>query len=212
MIDSSKFIFTIFYILNIIQKSNLFNLTVKNSNSLQIRKLANSSWINNLVNYGPSTPIQHSISKNSNGDLFMQSCKNSDTDRYFYVLKSDGRFFFKDENDNEIPQKILTFSSSTHLYYQKSIFIKGTNYFFSATSHPSYDMGVSDFGFELFDFSTDSITMSYKNIKDFIQEYSSFYSMFNCLLEIKSSNLSYAFSFVTNVGDYCYFNLSQKKN
>ena len=98
-----------FYILNFIQKANLNTITDKNSNSLQMRKLSNSSWVTNLVHYGPYTAEHHSFSKNSNGDLFIESCISSENDRYFYVLKSDGRFFFKDENDNETPQKISTF-------------------------------------------------------------------------------------------------------
>ena len=61
---------------------------------------------------------------NSQGDMIIEYSKNKD--RLFYGLKSDGKYYFKDDSQNKVPTKEITLEYGTNdvkRYEAKNIFV-----------------------------------------------------------------------------------------
>ena len=74
---------------------------------------------------------------NSNGDMIVEYSK--DKNRLFYGLKSNGKYYFKDDSQNEVPTKEITFIEDiqgSKRYEAKNIFVTIGNkdYLFSISS------------------------------------------------------------------------------
>ena len=75
---------------------------------------------------------------NSNGDMIVEYSK--DNNRLFYGLKSNGKYYFKDDSQNEVPTKEITFIEDiqgSKRYEAKNIFVTIGNkdYLFSISSY-----------------------------------------------------------------------------
>lgn len=69
-------------------------------------------YLTNIILLGNEKDYQYiNINSNENNDIIIQTSKSIGTeDRLFYGLKSNGRFFFKNENQDEIPTLLFNIS------------------------------------------------------------------------------------------------------
>ena len=173
----------------LIQKENLQNKNTHNivsSNFLIIRYLLPIYIIINNIHYSfcETNPLNNILEFNEyvfsflstslDGELFLTSTKDFDSspDRLFFGLTKEGKYFFRDENNNEIPIKevylkndkgedILNFYSMRHCFYKKN---DSTNklYFISH--------GVYEYFTEIYELNSNNVELKFinqtKNIND----------------------------------------------
>ena len=84
---------------------------------------------------------------NSNGDMIIEY--SNDNSRLFYGLKKNGKFFFKDEQQNEIPYKEIVLGNSNYRYESRNIFISLNNN--SNNKEYLFSSGTQESMTELFD-------------------------------------------------------------
>ena len=78
---------------------------------------------------------------NSNGDMIIEY--SADSNRLFYGLKADGKYYFKDNSQNQVPTKEMTFENVNGndpvRYEAKNMFvlINDKEYLFSIATHTS---------------------------------------------------------------------------
>ena len=72
-----------------------------------------TQWLNNIILLNDYKVRYGSLAVNSNGDMIYEcSSEESDGIRQFYGLKKNGEFFFKNENGEDIPSKIIKIGSN----------------------------------------------------------------------------------------------------
>ena len=126
---------------------------------------------------------------NSQGDMIIEYSKNKD--RLFYGLKSDGKYYFKDDSQNKVPTKEITLEYGTNdvkRYEAKNIFVTIDNkeYLFS--------IAVDSSVVELFDLNEgNSITYKINLPENFIgtRIYSYVFSLLDMNTEQKQYLISY---------------------
>jgi len=83
-------------------------------------------WLNNIFLFDSDHFRAGHFAFNSNDDMFIEY--SYDKYRLFFGLKNNGKFFFKDNNNNEIPTKIIELEGDDYKRYEsKNIFISLKN-------------------------------------------------------------------------------------
>ena len=128
-------------------KNFFFNFILFQINLIKICNLE-EDILNNILVFDSKHYRAGHFAFNSNGDMIIEYSNNNS--RLFYGLKKNGKFFFKDEQQNEIPTKEIILGNSNYVRYEsKNSFISLKNdnnnkeYLFSS--------GTQDSMTELFD-------------------------------------------------------------
>ena len=128
-------------------KNFFFNFILFQINLIKICNLE-EDILNNILVFDSKHYRAGHFAFNSNGDMIIEYSNNNS--RLFYGLKKNGKFFFKDEQQNEIPTKEIILGNSNYVRYEsKNLFISLKNdhnnkeYLFSS--------GTQDSMTELFD-------------------------------------------------------------
>ena len=83
-------------------------------------------WLNNIFVFDSNHFRAGHFAFNINGDMFIEY--SYDKYRLFFGLKKNGKFYFKDNNENEIPTKMIILEGSDYKRYEsKNIFISLKN-------------------------------------------------------------------------------------
>ena len=189
------------------------NICSENEECFIDNKIIKTQWLNNIIVFNEKNFRAGNFAINSEGDMIIEYSKNNT--RLFYGLKQNGKYYFKDNNDNEIPTKKVIFNDGNR-FESKNIFISLENddtinkqYLFSVSSYISVT--------ELHDFE------NYKNDNYIVKSTSELFgniifSYSYCLLELPNINdkkylLIYTYT-TSNIGgnsmDLIRFSLSQK--
>lgn len=154
-----------------------------------------SNILNSLLVFNSKNYRSGHFAFNSNGDMIIEY-SNSNS-RLFYGLKKNGKFFFKDEQQNEIPYKEIVLGNSNYRYESRNIFISLNNN--SYNKEYLFSSGTQESMTELFDLNNLDIN--------------------NCKLKETSqylSNTIYSYTFsLLNIDDskeYLIIYLSQTNN
>ena len=168
-----------------------------------------TQFLNNLMNLGEMYFRYFNFLQFSNGDLILETSPfPSNNKRIFFGLKHNGRYYFKNETNEETPFNYLIADDTDESKYESgnSIIISdGKEYFLSIGRLESYT--------ELFDFENKKI-ISYKTM-DLIG-----YSNLNMkpnLININKERNTYIFSGISDLDNKRYaiilqFDLELKKN
>ena len=176
-------------------KNFFFNFVLFNLDLMQICNL-DTNILNNVLVFDSKNYRAGHFAFNSNGDMIIEY--SSSNSRLFYGLKKNGKFFFKDENQNEIPIKEITLGNNNNYRYEsRNIFISLKND--SNSKEYLFSSGTQNSMTELFDLNNLNID--------------------NCKLKTTSEYLSntifsYTFSLLTIDGskEYLIIFLSQSNN
>ena len=130
---------------------------LKSKNCSIDEEISKIRFLTNLIILGGEKDYRYiNINSNLNNDMVIQTSKSTGSgDRFFYGLKANGRFFFKDENQKEFPFTLFKIDGEETLNQQRfegeSSFIQILN---SDPSNNEYFMSIAGGNqyTELFDF------------------------------------------------------------
>lgn len=152
-----------------------------------------TQWLNNIIEFKDYYRLRYNnFAVNSKGDLVLElSSQESEYKgvRYFYGLKKDGSYLFKDENNESVPTKIITVKNGDEQilrYESVVIFISLKN---SDNDDKQYLLSIGsnkDAVVELYDLENGSV--SYVNTFDFTGH--KIFSTSSTIMELKNGETS----------------------
>ena len=121
-----------------------------------------TQWLNNIIIFNERKYRYGSFALNSEGDIFIEY--SNDNSRLFYGLKKNGKYYFKNDENKDIPIKNYTIINKDNLseivkpYESKTIFISLKNETYNTKE---YFFGISaDIGYtELFDLDNNNYSI-----------------------------------------------------
>ena len=156
-------------------------------------EIIKSQWLNNFIIFNEYNYIFTNKVINEDGDFILITSTFDSGVRLFYVLKGNGAFYFKNDDNQEISTKTIEVKDGDSIisrYYSQVFLIKINNN--STNSNKQYLASISYLGyFELYDLEDENLLISKLPTQNFTE--SLIFSVRNSMIELPNNEYLYTF-------------------